>query len=150
MLQAAQRVDFRSYMVDDILVKVDRASMLNSLEIRAPFLDPAVMEFAFGKVPDELKTNMKERKILLRRLATRLLPPELDLSRKQGFSIPIRQWLQEQWRDLVHDVLLGSDIFSRKAIGQLLKAEEAGGAHSPRVFALTAFELWRKAYRADL
>lgn len=150
MLQAAQRVDFRSYMVDDILVKVDRASMLNSLEVRAPFLDPAVVEFAFGKVPDALKVTLAERKILLRRLAARLLPPELDLSRKQGFSIPISQWLQREWHDLVHDVLERSDVFSRKAIDQLFKAEGSGGSQGPRIFALTAFELWRKAYRAEI
>ena len=150
MLQAAQRVDFRSYMVDDILVKVDRASMLTSLEVRAPFLDPAVIEFAYGKVPDALKVTVHERKILLRRLAAKLLPPELDLKRKQGFSIPIRQWLQEEWRDLVHDVLDRSEVFSHKAIEQLFAAEGSGGSHGPRIFALTAFELWRKAYRAEL
>lgn len=150
LLQAFQRIDFRSYMVDQILVKVDRASMLNSLEIRAPFLDPAVVEFAFGKVPDRLKTTVRERKVLLRRLAARFLPPELDLRRKQGFSIPIREWLREEWRDLVHEILDGSDLFSRKAIAQLFKAQEAGGSQGQRLFALVAFELWRKEYRAGL
>jgi asparagine synthase (glutamine-hydrolysing) len=150
VLQAVQRMDFRSYMVDDILVKVDRASMLNSLEVRAPFLDPFVIEFAFGRIPDELKTTSTERKILLRRLASRVLPPELELRRKQGFSIPIRKWLTGSWRSFVHDVLAGSELFSREAIQALFAAQDKSGMHSPRIFALMAFELWRREYRVTL
>jgi asparagine synthase (glutamine-hydrolysing) len=136
-------------MVDDILVKVDRASMLNSLEVRAPFLDPAVIEFAFGSVPDELKTTTRERKILLRRLAARVLPPELDLTRKQGFSIPIREWLAGEWREVVHDTLAASP-FNRAAIEELFAAQAASGVHGQRLFALVAFELWRTQYGVSL
>jgi len=150
ILQAAQRIDFRSYMVDDILVKVDRASMLNSLEVRAPFLDKSVVEFAFGSVPDELKVTLNERKILLRRLAERVLPPELDLRRKQGFSIPIDQWIAGDWRDLMHDVLYGSDLFERKAIDSMFRSQASSGAQGQRLFALAAFELWRREYRITL
>ena len=151
MLQAAQRIDFRSYMVDDILVKVDRASMLTSLEVRAPFLDPHVAEFAFGSVPDELKVNARgEKKILLRRLAARLLPKELDLSRKQGFSIPLTQWLTGPWGDFMYEALLDSEIFDTKAIEELFTAQKATGNHPQRIFALAMFELWRREYGVSL
>ena len=64
LLQLATRTDFKNYMAEDILVKVDRASMLNSLEIRAPFLDYRVIEFAFGKVPSSLKATLNNKKFL--------------------------------------------------------------------------------------
>lgn len=90
---AAMAADFRSYLPEDILVKVDRASMLCSLEVRAPFLDRRIVEFAFSRVPNRLRVTRHDRKILLKRLARRLLPPELDIDRKQGFTIPISKWL---------------------------------------------------------
>jgi asparagine synthase (glutamine-hydrolysing) len=152
LLQAMQRVDFRSYMVDDILVKVDRASMLASLETRAPFLDPAVIEFAFGKVPDALKVNFRERKILLRRLAARLLPPQLDLRRKQGFSIPLDTWFAGEWGPMMRSVLAEADpaIFRRDGLAALFERQSRFGNHLQRLYALTVFELWRREYRVTL
>ena len=91
-MQRAMAMDFRSYLVDDILVKVDRASMLTSLEVRAPFLDSRIIEFAFGNVPDHLRAWKGQRKVILRKLARRLLPPTLDITRKRGFSIPLHTW----------------------------------------------------------
>ena len=146
-LQAAQRMDFRSYLVDDILVKVDRASMLTSLEVRAPFLDPGVAELAFGRVPDSLKVNTRgDKKILLRKLAARLLPKELDLERKQGFSIPLSQWLAGEWGDFLRDALVSDELFDRREIDALFAAQRATGEHAHRIFALAMFELWRREY----
>ncbi len=152
LLQAAQRIDFRSYMVDDILVKVDRASMLTSLEVRAPFLDPAVVEFAFGRVPDRLKVAKGEKKILPRRLAARLLPPDLDLSRKQGFAIPLSSWFRGDWGVFMREVLSAADasIFRRDAIDEIFTGQARMGNQLHRLFALTMFELWRRAYRVTL
>ena len=148
MLQAAQRIDFRSYMADDILVKVDRASMLASLETRAPFLDPAVIEFAFRSVPDRWKVYGTERKILLRRLAARLLPAQLDLKRKQGFAIPLGEWFAGDWGKFIREVLRSAPdtIFRRQAIDDLLRGQERTGNQIHRLFALTMFELWRREY----
>src|SRR2546429_8675042 len=70
--------DFRSYLPEDILVKVDRASMANSLEVRTPFLDVRIIEFAFRCVPNSLRATRFERKVLLKRLAERILPPGFD------------------------------------------------------------------------
>jgi asparagine synthase (glutamine-hydrolysing) len=152
LLQGMQRIDFRSYMVDDLLVKVDRASMLASLETRAPFLDPSVIEFAFGKVPDRLKVHGRDRKILLRKLAARVLPKELDIRRKQGFSVPLQVWFEGEWGKTMREVLGSADpaIFHPAAIADLFAKQERNGNQLHRIFALTVFELWRREYRVGL
>lgn len=152
LLQRATRMDFENYLAEDILVKVDRASMLNSLEVRAPFLDYRVIEFAFGKAPSALKATATDRKILLKKLTTRLLPPAFDQQRKQGFSIPLGAWLQSgPWRDFFRAVLLSSEntLFSHAIINKLLDGQTKGRANSERLFALVLFELWRWEYRVS-
>jgi len=148
LLQRATRMDFDNYLPEDILVKVDRASMLASLETRAPFLDFRIAEFAFGRVPSRLKTNCNERKILLKRLCKRILPPQFDANRKQGFSIPLPNWLKAgPWRDFVSDVLLDPKcIFDRRAVSGLIDGHGRRRNNSERLFGLTVFELWRRAY----
>jgi len=150
LLQRATRMDFENYLAEDILVKVDRTSMLNSLEVRAPFLDYRIIEFAFEKVPSFLKATSSIRKILTKRLAKNILPTEFDLHRKQGFSIPLAAWLQAgQWKEFFRDVLLGSDgsIFDRRFVADLIDGQVRGRSNSERLFALVLFELWRKEYR---
>ena len=150
-LQLATQVDFRTYLPEDILVKVDRASMLTSLELRSPFLDHRIIEFAFGQVPDNLRATSNERKILLRRLAERLLPSQLDLNRKQGFSIPLHEWFKGEWGSYCQQVLLDDDsLFDRKAIQQMLENQKRGFLNSHRLFALMIFELWRRHYRISM
>lgn len=152
LLQRATRMDFENYLVDDILVKVDRASMLNSLEVRAPFLDVRVIQFAFGKVPSRLKASQSEKKILLKRLAARLLPAEFDRKRKQGFSIPLAAWLRAgPFRDLFWDTLTCNDIlFDAPTVRGLLRGQDRGFSNGERLFALVQFELWRKCYGVSL
>jgi asparagine synthase (glutamine-hydrolysing) len=150
LLQRATRSDFESYLTEDILVKVDRASMLNSLEVRAPLLDYRVIEFAFGKVPSQLKTTSTDRKILLKKLAARILPPQFDRQRKQGFSIPLASWLRQgPWRQFFRDVLLSSNggLFNRKALAGVLDGQARGRSNAERLFALVMLELWRREYR---
>jgi asparagine synthase (glutamine-hydrolysing) len=150
LLQRATRSDFLSYLPEDILVKVDRASMLNSLEVRAPLLDYRVVEFAFGKVPSSLKATAAERKILLKKLAARILPPQFDRHRKQGFSFPLASWLrQASWWRFFRDVLLGSDggLFDKRALARVLDGQARGRANSERLFALVMLELWRREYQ---
>jgi asparagine synthase (glutamine-hydrolysing) len=152
LLQRLTRYDFEHYLPEDILVKVERASMLNSLELRAPFLDQSIIEFAFGRVPSRLKANANEKKILLKKLTDRLLPSEFDRQRKQGFSIPLAAWLQKgEFRDLFYSVLLDSEcVFNRDAVTHLLRGQDLGRNSSERLFALVLFELWRKEYRLSL
>ena len=148
-LGQATAVDFQTFMVDDILVKVDRASMLTSLELRAPFLDPRIIELAFSRVPDALRSANGEKKILPRRLAARLLPKELDLSRKQGFGVPLAAWFKGDFGTFVGDVLGEADpsLFDRETVLRLIRSQRRGLVNSHRLFALTMFELWRREYR---
>jgi asparagine synthase (glutamine-hydrolysing) len=148
LLQRATRMDFANTFPEAILVKVDRASMLNSLEVRAPLLDQHLIEFAFGRVPSHLKATTTQRKILPKLLTERLLPPEFDRQRKQGFAVPIAAWLKGgPFRDLFWDVLNSRDcIFDQQAVRSLQRGQGRGFVNGDRLFALVEFESWRKAY----
>ena len=153
LLQRASRLDFETYLPEDILVKVDRASMLNSLEVRAPMLDFRVIEFAFGEVPSRLKVTPNSRKVLLKKLVGRLLPPAFDRARKQGFAIPLSVWLRSgPWADYFRDVLLDESqtTFDHRIIRSLLAGQRNGMANDERLFGLLMFELWRREYRVEI
>jgi asparagine synthase (glutamine-hydrolysing) len=152
LLQRVTRMDFNNYLADDILVKVDRASMLNSLEIRAPLLDYRLIELAYGRVPSYLKATAYEKKILLKRLTTRVLPPKFDRQRKQGFSIPLAEGLKAgPFRALFHSVLLDERcLFDRDTVLALLKGQDQGRNNSERLFSLVLFELWRRDYQITI
>lgn len=148
LLQRATRMDFYNYMPEDILVKVDRASMLNSLELRAPFLDHRVIEYAFSSIPDRLKATENKRKIILKQIAKDLLPREFDFDRKQGFGVPVGTWIRSgEWKEFVGDIL-NSDggFFNKKAVENIFKSHMNGNENTERIFSLVMFELWRKAY----
>ena len=153
LLQRATRMDFQNYLPEDILVKVDRASMLNSLEVRAPWLDHNIIEFAYGKVPSSLKATRSAKKILLKRMVKRVLPPEFDVHRKQGFSIPLASWLREkEWSEFFRQVLVGSQtsLFAKDYVSKLFVGQARGYSNSERLFALVMFELWRREYKIAL
>ena len=148
----AMAVDFKTYLPDDLLVKVDRASMATALEVRAPWLDHRIVEFAFSQVPDELRVSRSERKILLRRLARRVLPPAFDVVRKQGFSVPLDAWFNGPWGATLRDVLASADprLFNSVVVNEIMAEQASGRANSQRLFALALFELWRREYRIAL
>lgn len=151
-LYQVMAADFHSTLADGYLVKVDRSSMLASLEVRAPFLDYRLIEFAFGSLPDCLKVAGRERKILPRRLAERLLPKNLDIKRKQGFTMPLTAWFQGDWGDFFRMVLSDAspDLFDRQMIDGLLEGQRRGYANINRIFSLAMFELWRREYQVAL
>ena len=148
---AAMAADFRSYLPEDILVKVDRASMLSSLEVRAPFLDQRVIEFAFGKVPNRLRATPGERKILLKTLARRLLPPTLDIDRKQGFTIPMAHWLTpaviDSWlaecRAEIRAVLSDGEV-------RRLTQQRGSVAAEHGLFGMIMLTSWMRQYRVSV
>ena len=150
-LRQAMEADFRTTLADGYLVKVDRAAMLASLEVRTPLLDYRIIEFAYGRVPDQLKVTRNARKILLRHLAKRLLPKEYDVTRKQGFTMPLHAWFKGDWGKYMESVLLDSDksLFSRRFIQELLSLQRRGYSNTNRLFALTMFELWRNEYKVS-
>jgi asparagine synthase (glutamine-hydrolysing) len=153
LVERATRADFRLYLAEDILVKVDRASMLHSLEVRSPFLDYRIVEFAFRKVPSHLKANGQGRKLLLKRLAACVLPSGFDTERKQGFSIPLASWLRSgPWLECFRQALLDTkdSLFDRRCLEELLDGQARGRSNSERLFALVLFELWRREYGVTL
>jgi asparagine synthase (glutamine-hydrolysing) len=120
--------------------------------VRSPFLDVSVIEFAFGKVPAHLKATPAGRKIILKKLAARLLPGTFDLKRKQGFSVPLDAWLRAgPWRRLFEDILFDpSAAFSKLEVEKLFRGLEARRHVKNQLFGLTLFELWRRQYGAAL
>jgi asparagine synthase (glutamine-hydrolysing) len=152
LIQRATRMEFGTYMPDYILVKVDRSSMLNSLEVRAPLLDRDLVEFAFARVPSHLKATEKQTKIILKHLAERVLPAGFDSGRKQGFTVPLSQWLKSgPFRDLFWEVLNSPDIvFDKDVVQKLLRGQDRGRKVGTRLFALVQFELWRRTYGVTL
>jgi asparagine synthase (glutamine-hydrolysing) len=149
--RVAARVDFLTYLTDSVLVKTDRASMAASLEVRAPFLDVRMIEFAFGSVPERLKVGSKGTKIILRDLARRHLPAQIALKRKQGFSIPLDDWMKGAWGSFMRDVLADAPptLFDRQFIASIQTAQSKGYPNANRLYAITMFELWRRAYGVD-
>lgn len=123
--------------------------MLTSLEVRAPWLDHRIIEFAFSRVPDHLRATASERKILPRLLAERVLPSTLDLTRKQGFSSPMSAWFRQGWGEYIENILTEAEprLFNQQAIKRLIARQHKGYSNTERLFALTMFELWRRDYR---
>jgi asparagine synthase (glutamine-hydrolysing) len=107
-LRAFLRSDFRLILADDLLVKMDIATMANSLEARSPLLDIPLVEFAWS-LPEKWLISARETKPLLRELARRVLPRTVASAPKRGFEVPIAQWLARDLRDTLGDTLLASD-----------------------------------------
>jgi asparagine synthase (glutamine-hydrolysing) len=147
LLARCMLLDFEQYLPEDILVKMDRMSMLNSLEIRSPFLSSEVLSFS-QTIPNELKADAHSSKILLRKLAKKILPKEFDLNRKQGFSIPLKKWLHEtNWNSFFKEILLDhSCILNKKFSNQLFSDHASGRSNNERLYALVMLELWRREY----
>lgn len=149
LIQRATRMDFKNYLAEDILVKVDRASMLNSLEVRSPMLDCDVLDFAFRSIPSVFKVSSNKKKIILKKLAAKVLPSQFSMNRKQGFSIPLDHWLQKgELRDLFWDTLTSENcIFDKKVTLNILKGQDRGRSNSERLLSLVQFELWKKNHK---
>ncbi len=140
--------DMKTYLPDDILVKVDRASMLVSLEVRAPLLDHRIAEFSFRKVNSGLKIKGVTTKYLLKKLAGRLLPDKLNINRKWGFTAPIDRWFRGPLYEDLREIVLGdkSNVIENKTVERLLKEHVSGFNHSERLFSILVFCLWKREY----
>ncbi|RJO61340.1 asparagine synthase (glutamine-hydrolyzing) [candidate division WS5 bacterium] len=138
--------DLKTYLPDDIMVKVDRMSMLVSLETRAPLLDYRIAEFSFRNIPGDLKVKRTTTKYLLRKLSERNLPRELNIKRKWGFSIPLAEWFRGPLSSQIMEILLGSDnkYCSQTYIKKLLDEHKNGTDHSTRLYTLLVFSLWKE------
>ncbi|MHA7816380.1 MAG: asparagine synthase (glutamine-hydrolyzing) [Pseudohaliea sp.] len=143
--------DFKTYLPGDILVKVDRMSMANSLEVRAPLLDYTLVELA-ARLPSNLKLRDGEKKYILKRVFEKDLPADILYRRKMGFSVPLADWLRGELKELAEDALFNSpagirDYFKPRAVRRLWRAHQRGRAdHSTVLWSLLMFQLWWDAY----
>ncbi len=146
-LARLQDVDFGVYLVDDLLVKTDRASMAHSLEARVPFLDPLVTNLAFA-LPTRLKVRGLAKKVLLRKAVEPLVPAEVVHGRKRGFSIPAAAWLRGELEPFARETLAPENLrrqgfFRPESAARLLDEHVAGREDwSRQLWGLLAFTLW--------
>ena len=149
LLARLQDVDARTYLVDDLLVKTDRASMAHSLEARVPFLDTEVDAFA-AALPTRHKLRGRRKKVLLRAAAAPLLPPEIVRGRKRGFSIPAAAWLRGDLEPFARETLSAETVrrqgyFRPEAVTRVIDDHVAGRADlSRQLWGLLAWTLWHE------
>jgi asparagine synthase (glutamine-hydrolysing) len=148
-LAQQQYVDVKTYLVDDILTKVDRMSMATSLEARVPLLDYRIVNFALN-LPPHLKLNGRDTKVILRQVMANRLPAAVLDKPKEGFSIPLKHWLRHELRPLMHDLLSPDRLkqrgyFDPDCVAHWIQEHEARRAnHSHRLWSLMVFELWQR------
>lgn len=141
----------RFYLAEDLLFKVDRASMQHSLEVRAPFLDVPFAQYALG-MPHDLKLRGRITKYIFKKTMREKLPPEILTRGKQGFAPPVAQWLASELRDTLHDVfdaprMNREGLFNHGYISRLV-AEHVNKKENHRklLWTLLVFELWKKEH----
>jgi len=145
----ALRYYLTRYLADDILVKADRASMAASLELRAPYLDTAVVEFA-ARLPWRLKMSFTRTKVILKRALRGVVPDEILRRPKKGFGIPVAAWIRGPLRPLFEEMLSESalrdaGVFDAQAVRALLRTHLEGRADLRKpLWTLLMFQLWRK------
>jgi asparagine synthase (glutamine-hydrolysing) len=146
-VSALQLIDVNTYLPEDILTKVDRASMAVSLESRVPLLDHVLMEYA-ATIPSTLKLRDGQGKHILKRAMASSLPGDILTRRKMGFGVPLGDWFRGELREMVRDVLLSRaarerGLFRPAGVARLIEAHDTGRRdYSARLWALVCLELW--------
>jgi len=150
-LSRVQYIDMKTYLADDILTKVDRASMANSLEVRVPILDHKFMEFV-ATIPSYLKLNGGETKHIFKRAMLAKLPKEVLYRKKMGFSIPVSKWFRKELKEFTQDILFSPGsrqhgLFDPSYVEHLWKEHQWGiSNHSSALWTLLMFENWWKRW----
>jgi asparagine synthase (glutamine-hydrolysing) len=144
-------VDYQTYMVDDILQKVDRATMSTSLEGREPFLDQKIIEWA-AQLPSDYKYHEGQKKYILKQIVHKHIPKEMMERPKMGFGIPVETWLNQELKDLVLDnlgatALRKHGLFNEEAVSRLCRDFFAGRKEKYlKIWYLLMFQLWYKKW----
>ena len=144
-----QILDMKTYLVDDILTKVDIASMSNSLEVRVPILDHKVIELAF-KIPFHMKINNNNQKIIFKDSLKSILPPEIIKHKKQGFNMPISSWFKDSLNDYIKDILFSKnakiyDYLNISYVKEIVNNHDLGFRnYSAKIWSLLVLEEWLK------
>lgn len=149
-ISRVQYVDIKTYLTDDILTKVDRASMAVSLEVRCPLLDHHLMELA-ARIPSRLKLRGRAGKYIFKRAMSSLLPPQIIARRKQGFVVPLAEWFRGELRELAESALFSrsaSDgILNNLSVTRLWKQHQSGLRDNSRpLWAILMFRMWQKNF----
>jgi asparagine synthase (glutamine-hydrolysing) len=143
--------DLKTYLPGDILVKVDRVSMANSLEVRAPILDHRVVEFATG-IPPELKYNRGDKKHILKHSLRNILPHEVMYRKKMGFSVPLADWMRGELRDMAWRMLFDQkagiwNFFRIDPLIEIWNLHQSGKRNFANIlWSLLMFELWYRKF----
>ena len=143
-------VDSKSWLPDDLLVKADRMTMANSVELRVPLLDHAVLEFA-ASLPVRYKVNRTTTKYIARKALSSRVPKPILQRPKAGFPVPYESWLANGMRSWVRDILFDSrtlsrGYFKRRAIEDVVARNERSGNYGKEVFSLITLELWHRVF----
>jgi len=145
-------VNVRTYLYQDLLVKMDRTAMAHGLEARSPFLDQDLMEY-LATLPDHMKIRRGVTKYILRRAFSELIPSRILTRGKRGFGVPLGAWFREELRDYVYDLLLASgsklkDYLNHEFIRQIVQEHMQGKRdHGQRLWAILTFEVWLRNLR---
>ncbi|RED99557.1 asparagine synthase (glutamine-hydrolyzing) [Marinoscillum furvescens] len=145
------RASLKTRLLNDYLVKVDRASMKNSLEVRSPFLDKHLMDFALN-LPTKILFKNGQSKYLLKRLAEKYIAPDVASRPKMGFGIPLGQWLRNEYQSLIDEYLKTSrfierGFFNYNFVTQLLEEHISQKAnHGTNIWSLICFEIWCRKF----
>jgi asparagine synthase (glutamine-hydrolysing) len=136
-----------TYLPNDLLVKVDIASMANSLEARSPFLDHKVIEFA-ASLPESVKLRGTETKYLLKKVASRIVPPDVLYRKKMGFGVPLTHWFRGEMKGFLSEVLLSEKAQKRgvikpEIVARMVSEHTTGKRdHVAQLYTLLMLELW--------
>jgi asparagine synthase (glutamine-hydrolysing) len=147
-----QNLDLRTYMVDSVLTKVDRTSMMNSLEVRVPLLDHKFAELTF-RIPSDLKLKGEEQKYIFKKAIRHSMPKCIINRSKKGFSIPLSMWFREDLNEYVHDTLLSPDTMistylEKKYVKKLIEGYFSGrNTRDGHLWTLLCLEEWLKQKR---
>jgi asparagine synthase (glutamine-hydrolysing) len=149
-LSRIQYVDMKTYLTDDILVKVDRASMANSLEVRCPLLDHKLMEL-IAQIPSGLKLNNGQGKYIFKKSLERVLPREVLTRKKKGFSMPVAEWFRGELKGFAHEAIFTREdaILNRSFLTQCWKQHQRGQRDwSAMLWSVLMFKMWQEADKA--
>jgi len=154
MLQQMLYLDTKYWLADDLLIKADKMTMAASVELRVPFLDHKLVEFAFN-IPDHIKIQGSEGKLILKKTVEGILPNEVIYRKKKGFPVPISKWFSGDLHNIASEVLLDEKTlnrgyFKRIYIEKILRNhKDKSQDFSRRIFSLLVLELWHRMYMEE-
>lgn len=149
-LSRIQYVDIKTYLVDDILTKVDRASMANSLEVRCPLLDYKLMEL-IARIPSSLKLRHGRGKYIFKKALEGILPAEILTRRKKGFAVPVETWFRRELKDIAYEKLFRApeDLFHKAFLTRCWNQHQSGQRDwSPLFWSILMFRTWQEIHHA--